>query len=224
MITTLRRPSRPSALRSPVCRHEEHLARDDQTAAATAGRPYAGTRSATSAWAAAACTGARSASSVSSCFSACTSSWRTLARKPELAPDRLERLPLALKAEATLDDQPLSFGQPFAPTLHRLPEKRPLRLLDGVTGSRIGKEVGELGIAVRPDRLVERDRGLGAAKRLADVSELQAGRLGELLQARLAAEGGRDVRAAQASFCRRSMTWNGRRIVFARFATVRSTA
>ena len=75
-----------------------------------------------------------------------------LAREPELAPDRLERLPLALKAEATLDDQPFPFGQPFEPALHRLPEKRPLRLLDGVTGSRIGKEVGELGIAVRPDR------------------------------------------------------------------------
>jgi hypothetical protein len=53
-----------------------------------------------------------------------------------------------------------------------------------VTGSRIGKEVGELGIAVPADRLVERDQGLGAAKRLGDGSERQAGRLGELLQAR----------------------------------------
>src|SRR5437867_4419293 len=81
---------------------------------------------------------------------------------------------------------------PRAPALHRLPQKRPLYLLDGVSGSRIGKEVGELAIAVRADRLVERGRGLGAAKRLANVSERQAGRLGELLQARLAAECGRE--------------------------------
>jgi len=66
-----------------------------------------------------------------------------LAAEPKLAPDRLERLRLALKAEATLDDQPLPFRQPFQPALHRLPEKRLLCLLDGVTGSRIGKEVGE---------------------------------------------------------------------------------
>ena len=97
-----------------------------------------------------------------------------------------------MEAEATLDDQPLPFRQPFEPAPHRLPEKRPLCLLDGVSGSRIGKEVGELRMAVRADRLVERDRGLGAAKRLADVSERQAGRLGELRQARLAAECGRE--------------------------------
>jgi hypothetical protein len=47
------------------------------------GRPYAGTRSAPracAARAAAVCIGARSASSVSSCFSACTCSWRTRSR------------------------------------------------------------------------------------------------------------------------------------------------
>src|SRR5207244_5753559 len=115
-----------------------------------------------------------------------------LAREPELVPDRLERLRLALKAEAALDDQPLPCGQPFEPALHGLPEKRPLCLVHGVTGVRISKQVGELAIAVRADRLVERNRGLSAAKRLADVSERQAGRLGELLQARLTAERGRE--------------------------------
>jgi hypothetical protein len=59
-----------------------------------------------------------------------------LAGEPQLAPDRVERLWLALKAEAALDDQPLPCGQPFKLALHRLPEKRPLCLLDGVTGSR----------------------------------------------------------------------------------------
>jgi hypothetical protein len=103
-----------------------------------------------------------------------------LAGEPKPAPDRLERLRLALKAEATLDDQPLPFRQPFEPAPHRLPEKRPLCLLDGVSGSRIGKGVGELATSVRADRLVERGRGLGAVKRLADVSERQPGRLGEL--------------------------------------------
>jgi hypothetical protein len=51
--------------------------------AATAGRPYAGTRCAAracAARAAAVCTGARSASSVSSRFSACTCNWRTRSR------------------------------------------------------------------------------------------------------------------------------------------------
>src|SRR6266571_1936881 len=115
----------------------------------------------------------------------------TLAGQAKLAPDRLERLRLALEAEATLDDQPLPFRQPFEPALHRLPEQRALCLLDGVSGSRIGKQVGELALAVRADRLVERERGLGAGKRLLDASELQAGRLGELRQARLAAERGR---------------------------------
>jgi hypothetical protein len=68
---------------------------------------------------------------------------------------------------------------------------------DGVSGSRIGKKVGELAIAVRADRLIERDRSLSAAKRLADVSERQAGRLGELLQARLAGERGRSGGASE---------------------------
>ena len=61
-----------------------------------------------------------------------------LAGEPKPAPDRLERLRLALKAEATLDDQPLPFRQPFEPAPHRLPEKRPVCLLVGVSGSRIG--------------------------------------------------------------------------------------
>jgi hypothetical protein len=72
----------------------------------------------------------------------------------------------ALKAEATLDDEPLPFRQPFEPAPHRLPEKRPLCLLGGVSGSRIGKGVGELGAAVRADRLVERGRGLAAVAAL----------------------------------------------------------
>src|SRR5438876_900702 len=72
------------------------------------------------------------------------------------------------------------------------PTRSVLCLLEGVTGCRIGNEVGELGLAVRADRLVERDRGLSAGERLADVSLRQAGRLGELLQARLAAERGRE--------------------------------
>jgi hypothetical protein len=68
----------------------------------------------------------------------------------KLAPDRLKRLRLALKAEATLEDESLPFPQPFEPALHGLPKKRPLCLLDGVSGSRIDKKVGELAIAVRP--------------------------------------------------------------------------
>ena len=84
----------------------------------------------------------------------------------KLAPDRLKRLRLALKAEATLEDESLPFPQPFEPALHGLPKKRPLCLLDGVSGSRIDKKVGELAIAVRADRLIERDRSLSAAKRL----------------------------------------------------------
>src|SRR5512132_1731651 len=111
-----------------------------------------------------------------------------LAREPKLARDRLERLRLALKAESTLDDQPLPVWQPFEPSPHRLPEKGALCLLDGVGGSRIGKEVRELGLAVCADRFVQRGRDLCAAKRLADVSEQQTGCLGALLHARLAAE------------------------------------
>src|SRR5439155_4783933 len=94
-----------------------------------------------------------------------------LAGEPELAPDRLERLRLALKSEATLDDKPLPLRQPFEPAPHRLAEKRPLCLLDGVSGSRIGKGVGELAIAVPAEPLVERDRGVGAASRVADAAE-----------------------------------------------------
>src|SRR5207342_2956190 len=59
-----------------------------------------------------------------------------LAGEPKLAPERLERLRLALKAEATLDDQPLPVWQPFEPAPHRLPEQGALCLLDGVSGSR----------------------------------------------------------------------------------------
>src|SRR5207342_3284851 len=45
-----------------------------------------------------------------------------LAVQAKPAPDRLERLRLALKTEATLDDQSLTFRQPFEPAPHRLPK------------------------------------------------------------------------------------------------------
>jgi hypothetical protein len=110
------------------------------------------------------------------------------AREPKLAPDCLERLRLALEAEAKLDDPPLAHGQLFERAADALAAECLFRLLEGVGGGRVGEEVAELAVSVGADRLVERDGGLGDTKRVADVGEAEAGCLGKLLAGRLAVE------------------------------------
>src|SRR5205085_10136811 len=111
-----------------------------------------------------------------------------LARQVELVPDRLERPRLALEAEPQLEDPPLALGKRVECLADVLTAERLLGLVERVGGLAIGEQVAELALVVRADRLVQRDgRGCGG-ERLLDVLQRQAGRLGELLLGRLAAE------------------------------------
>src|SRR4051812_20602814 len=111
-----------------------------------------------------------------------------LARQVELVADRLERPRLALEAEAQLEDAPLALRQRVERAADALAAQRLLRLVERVGGLAVGEQVAELALVVRADRLVQRDRRLRGAERLVDVLDRQAGRLGELLLGRLAAE------------------------------------
>ena len=64
--------------------------------------------------------------------------------------------------------------------------QRVARLLERVDRRRVGEEVAELPVAVLAHGLVEGHGRLDCAERLLDVLELEARRLGELLEGRLA--------------------------------------
>ena len=59
---------------------------------------------------------------------------------------------------------------------------------NGSGGLAVGEEIAELALVVGADRLVQRDRRGRGRERLVDVLDRQAGRLGELVLRRLAAE------------------------------------
>src|SRR5919204_6740309 len=111
-----------------------------------------------------------------------------LAREPELVADRLERPRIALEAEAQLEDPALALGQRVESLAHALLAQRLLRLVEGIARLAVGEEVAELALVVRPDRLVERDGGLGGPERLVDMLDREAGRLRELLLRGVAAQ------------------------------------
>ena len=138
--------------------------------------------------------------------------------------DRLERPGLALEAEAKLEDAPLALGERVERPADALAAKRLLGLVERVGGVAVGEEVAQLALVVGADVLVQRDGRVRRAERLVDVLDREAGGLGELLLGRLAAELDLEApRRADESFCWRSTTCTGTRIVRAWFATARCT-
>src|SRR5262249_9222838 len=108
-----------------------------------------------------------------------------LSGQVELVADCLERPRLALEAEAELQDPALPLGQRVERTANALLAQRLLGLVERIGGLSVGKQVAELALVVRPDRLVQRDRGLRGPERLVDVLQRQPGRLGQLCLGRL---------------------------------------
>ena len=139
----------------------------------------------------------------------------------ELAADRLQRLLVAVEAEAELEDPPLALGE----LLERIAHGPPAECLAGLVGridrGRVGEQVAELAVALVADRPVQGDRRLDDAKRLLRVLQLHARRVGELLRRRLAAVLDLEALADPRRFCRRSWTCVGTRIVRDRFDTAR---
>ena len=136
-----------------------------------------------------------------------------LARQVELVADRLERPRLALEAEAQLEDAPLALGERVERPPDALAAKRLLRLVERVGRVTVGEEVAELALVVGAHVLVQRDRRVSGAERLVDVLDREAGRLRELLLGRLAAELDLEPASRADSFCWRSTTCTGTRIV-----------
>jgi hypothetical protein len=68
--------------------------------------------------------------------------------------DRLERPGLTLEAEPQLENPPFAFGKSVERFADVLPAQRLLGLLERVGRLAIGKEVAELALVVRADRLV----------------------------------------------------------------------
>src|SRR3954454_123687 len=110
-----------------------------------------------------------------------------LPRQPELLADRLQRGGLAVEAEPELDDPALPLRQVGDRPLGALAANRVDGLLGGVERRLVGEQVAELGVAVRAEALVERDR-VDRVEGLDDMLDLEAGRIGELLARRLASE------------------------------------
>src|SRR4051812_8416007 len=111
-----------------------------------------------------------------------------LARQVELVPDRLERPGLALEAEPQLENAPFPLGQRVERLADVLAAKGLLGLLERIRGLTIGKEIAELALVVRADRLVQRDGRRRGRECLFDVLQRQARGLGELFLRRLATE------------------------------------
>src|SRR5262245_25779754 len=87
-----------------------------------------------------------------------------LARHVERTPDLVERPRLlAVEAVAQLEDAALALGQRLEDLPQRLALERGLRELVRQRRRLVGEEVPELGLVVVADRLLERDRRLGAA-------------------------------------------------------------
>src|SRR4051794_39885324 len=111
-----------------------------------------------------------------------------LARQVELVADRLERPRLALEAEAQLQDAPLALGERVERPADVLAAERLLRLVERIGGLAVGEQIAELALVVGADRLVQRDRRRGRRKRLLDMLDREACRLGQLFLRRLAPE------------------------------------
>src|SRR6266516_319797 len=111
----------------------------------------------------------------------------SLPGQAELGTDRLERLGLAVEAEAELEDPALALGQVGERLAHRAGTQGVFRDLLGIVGVLVREQVAELAVFVS-DRRVERGARLGDRERLLDVLELQPGRLRELLHGRRPAE------------------------------------
>src|SRR5438552_3479064 len=104
-----------------------------------------------------------------------------LAADLQLTPDLLQRGRLPVEAEPQLEHTPLALRQPPDRLAHRLGAQRLGRLGLRIDGGRIGEQVAELALAVRADGLVQRHGRLDRAERLLHVTQLETGRLGELL-------------------------------------------
>src|SRR5581483_754447 len=111
-----------------------------------------------------------------------------LACQVELVADRLERPRLALEPEAELEDPPLPLRQRVESLTDVLAAERLLCLVEGVGRLAVREEIAQLALVVGSDRLVERHRRRRRRESLVDVLDRQAGRLGELVLRRLAAE------------------------------------
>src|SRR5438067_11565049 len=110
-----------------------------------------------------------------------------LAADLQLTADLLQRGRLAVEAEAKLQYSTLALRQTPDRLGHRPGAYRLGCLGLRVGGGRIGEQTAELALPVGADRLVQRHRRLDGAERLLDITQLQTGRLGQLLQCRLLA-------------------------------------
>ena len=137
-----------------------------------------------------------------------------LARQIELVPDRLERPRLALEAEAQLEDAPLALRQSVERLAHALAAERLLRLVERIGGLAVGEQVAELALVVRsrPSGSARRTRARRRAPRRRAASEGRSPRPApSFVASRPSSTSSR--RAARESFCWRSTTCTGTRIV-----------
>src|SRR6476659_2511250 len=101
--------------------------------------------------------------------------------------DRIERVLLAVEAEAKLQQTALLLGEFTQGFADRASTHRDVRLLARIERSRIGEEASELAVAVFPHRLVERDGGLDGIECLGHMLFLVPGERHELTHSRLVA-------------------------------------
>ena len=140
-----------------------------------------------------------------------------LARQVELVPDRLERPGLALEAEAELQDPPLALGKSVERAPDALLAQRLLGLVERVRGLAVGEEVPEPTVWFS-----ETDAWAApSASSTCWIGRPVASASSSFVASRPSSTSSR--RAARDSFCWRSTTWTGTRIVRAWFATARCT-
>src|SRR5207244_94268 len=113
-----------------------------------------------------------------------------LSGDPELAPDLLQGRGLCVETEAQLEDPRFALGQVRYSPPYRQPPQRLGSLCGRVQRLRVGEQVTELAVVLRPDRPVERDRSLRHVERLVDVPQREARLGGQLLTRRLPPEPG----------------------------------
>src|SRR5689334_2076646 len=101
--------------------------------------------------------------------------------------DRIERVLLAVEAEAKLQQTALLLGEFAQRFADRASPHRDVRLLARIERGRVGEEASKLAVAVLANRLVERDGGLDGIERLGHVLLLVPGERRELMRSRLVA-------------------------------------
>src|SRR3954471_19396303 len=117
-----------------------------------------------------------------------------LARDVERAPHLVERARvLAAEPVAELEDAALAVGQVLQRLAQRLLREDLRGALVGRLGALVGDELPELRLLLVADRLLERDRRLGAALDRLDLLGVDAGDLGDLVGGRLATELGDEL-------------------------------